>query len=1808
MKKSLLVLFSIALCILFSCSKVSESTLRVVSPLPQGVVKRDAPLVFEFSRGVVKPEELNQWTTTPYVEFTPAIPGMFVWQDSTRLVFSPDGSFPGDVQVKAKINTALLLKASGAPGFEGDEEFSFSTEQFTLSKVDFFYDRIDNRRTVGVRANLEFTYAVQPEDVQKYLSITIDGEAHKVFKVMAQNPSKIIPVEIGNVKQLEREKKITVNFSSGFVSSETKTSIKLNKPYEYTLPGLEELKIYGHNFNFDGTESTIEIQTSQEVDTTEIQPYISITPSRKYKIEVTGRNGFRLRGNFEPGTPFELLLKKELPSVLGAKTKNDYEATIVIGNVKPSYRFTSNGMYMLMGGAKSAGIATINVSKLRVRVSQIFQNNIVHFLHNGRSYDYDYYDYNDEEGYSSYKRKYRFYMGNYGRFLEEKVIDIKSVMNKEIITDFDIQPYLKNDYKGFYLLEISNKDEDSWRTTSKLIALSDIGLIVKQSSNEVKVFAVSLETNEPMPGVKIELVSSNNQTMASMNTNGDGSATFTNYNALKRDFSLMLVTATKGDDFNFINLDDYRVETSRYDVAGKQDMAGMYDAFMYGDRNLYRPGEKVIVSGIVRNLHNELPKGLPVKVRVYNPRGNKVTEMLRTLNEQGSFEMQYQTQPTSSTGNYRFELLTGDELFLSSYIVSVEDFVPDRLKIFMNVSKEKAKPGEQLMYNAEALNFFGPPAAGRNFEFEGTFVPAPFISKTFPELRFNDDAAKTFTSDPLVETGKTNDEGKAEVTITVPSNITAGALMKARGRIAVFDESGRPVYRAVQTTIYPKQYFIGVQNKGAYYVSPNVRQIARVVAVDENDQPIDGFPATVTIVRKEWYSVLRSDGSGRNLRYVSERREIPVQSFDVTLKKTPVDVQYSVQRSGDYEVRISKKGEEGYNAFSFYSYSWGTTDVTSFEQDPEARIDIVFDKKVYQPGEKANVLFQTPFDGTMLVTVERNGVFTSEFIQAKNNAASLSIPVEEKYLPNAYISAVLFRKIKEQNLPLLAGHGFAPLMVERSSDRLTVEISSPEKIRPKTKQEVTVKVNGAEKVFVTLAAVDEGILQIKNYSTPDPYGFFYARKALETETYDFFRDLIPEPVKQKSSGGGGDDALAARANPLAVSRFKPTALWSGIVTTNGDGTAKIILDIPDFNGELRLMAAVYKGDRFGSAQKPMKVADPVVITPALPRFLAPNDVITMPLTAFNTTDKATTLKFEIITEGSIAAEQSSVSLDVGANQERFVNVTLKASNEVGKAKVKVRTVAFGEPVETEIEIAVRPTSSFAAESVAGFVDGGEQKTLNIGEDFYPFNRKQYLVLSPYPVANFAKQLKHLVGYPHGCLEQTTSKAFPQIYLRDIAAVMDPSIIENGSPTYFVNEAISKITSMQLSDGYFSYWPGENSKNDWSMVYATHFLFEAKKAGYIVSDAVLNSALNVLQRIAREKNTVDYYTYENNRTVIKRIADKSSVYSLYVLALAGKADIGMMNFYRTAKTLLTEDTRTLLAGAYMLSGDKSAYNEIMPPEFVIEQPKRMSGWWFDSPIRSAAIVLNVLIETDPNNSKILRYIDYLSRTYESSYWHSTQENAFTLLGLGKLARLTKTAKLSGSFSVGGKTTQYDGGNKRYDITESSGSVTLSLKGEGRLYYSLITEGIKKEAAKQEDKNLRVRREFYDRFGNPVDLNAVKQNSLVVIKVTAACSDDNLNYVAVSDLLPAGFEIENPRLQDNSQYKIIQNPSQPEYVDIRDDRINFYTSFGRNERLKTFYYLVRAVTKGEFVYPAVSAEAMYDGNYFSVTGRGVLKVVE
>ncbi|MFA6233492.1 MAG: alpha-2-macroglobulin family protein, partial [Bacteroidota bacterium] len=483
-----------------------------------------------------------------------------------------------------------------------------------------------------------------------------------------------------------------------------------------------------------------------------------------------------------------------------------------------------------------------------------------------------------------------------------------------------------------------------------------------------------------------------------------------------------------------------------------------------------------------------------------------------------------------------------------------------------------------------------------------------------------------------------------------------------------------------------------------------------------------------------------------------------------------------------------------------------------------------------------------------------------------------------------------------------------------------------------------------------------------------------------------------------------------------------------------------------------------------------------------------------------------------------------------------------------------------------------------------------------------------LTISPFRAIRFTKQLKKLVGYPHGCIEQTVSKAFPQLYLEEVLKLAAPEEYRMHNPTYFVNEAIRKVESMQLYDGSMAYWPGGSEHSWWGSAYAAHFLLEARNAQYRVSDQTAARLLRYLAKEAKKRETYDYVHYQGTGRTTELKARKEIIYSLYVLALAGKADLSTMNYYKGRPHLLTRDTRYLLAGAFALSGKWNSYHQMIPGMFQAELPARESGGSFDSELRANAMMLNVLLEVDPGSKQIPDMLRWIAGRAEHMY--STQETAFVMLALGKAARRAASSDMTVAVMVDGKKRAgYDG--KSVTVSEKelgSGAVTLKASGKGEIYYYWSAEGIRKTGNVVEaDAGMQVRRAWYDyRTKQSLSPNDLRQGQLVVCKISLGGEGRSVDNVVVTDIIPAGCEIENTRLRASTDLDWpVANPLNVQYMDVRDDRIILFTSLD-GSGTKEYLYLMRVVNEGAFALPPIAAEAMYDPSFHSYNGSARARV--
>ena len=794
-------------------------------------------------------------------------------------------------------------------------------------------------------------------------------------------------------------------------------------------------------------------------------------------------------------------------------------------------------------------------------------------------------------------------------------------------------------------------------------------------------------------------------------------------------------------------------------------------------------------------------------------------------------------------------------------------------------------------------------------------------------------------------------------------------------------------------------------------------------------------------------------------------------------------------------------------------------------------------------------------------------------------------------------------------IPLTVAHGFASIKVDNPRNKLNLNISAVKSSRSNTSQTISVK--SAPGAYVTIAAVDEGILAMTGFQTPNPYNFFYGKLALAVKSYDMYALLFPE-LKSINSSTGADASesmlLDKRTNPLANKRVKLISYWSGLIKTDISGNASFTIPIPNFSGKLRIMAAAHKNNQYQSAQSDMTIADPLVISSGVPRFLSPGDTFQMPVNLTNSTSKTTGVQVQVTTEGPVKVlGSSSQNTQVNANKENTVVFTLCTTPQTGSARIKVSAKGSAEPTAELIDITVRPASTLEKTSGDGMIEANQLAKITINTNgFIPSSIERAFVIGKSPFIQYGKSLEYLVKYPYGCTEQSISAAFPQLYYADIAASLSRTNSMKNMVAGNIDQALYKIGMCQLYNGGISLWSDWGEVNWWTTVYACHFMIEAEKAGYDIDKKILDKSLGYLEMRLKNKESIDY-TY--NRDQKKKIAPKEVAYSLFVLSLARKPSKATMNYYASHPDLLSLDARYMLSAAFSLAGDKSTAQKLCPASFSGEESVPVSGGSFYSPLRDKAITLYTLLETNPNSSQIPGLAKTVGQALKLQNTYSTQELAFSLLALGKMAKQANQTNITAKISSGNLQKNYSDGV--INLTQKDGLqslVQVNTSGSGKLYYYWSAQGIPAgNSTRSEDKGLQIRRTYYDRFGKVIQAPySFKQNDLIVVKLSLIADNENVDQVVVTDILPAGFEIENPRITDVPGTSWIKDMSVPQHADYRDDRVFFFTN--ASPSVRHFYYVVRCVNRGNFILGPATADAMYKPDYHSINGAGRIRISE
>ena len=1801
---ALLSLLVLVIGSLYIHSLISGAKTRVTvkSFTPKGEkVPPWVDFTFTFSEPVVDNSLINTELPDRAVQFTPTVKGSARWiaRDTIRFFLesplAPSASYTVELAPKLKQSSLGFV-------ITGDRKYTFATDPFRIQnrRLEFKYTKTHAK----VDGNLTFNYPVNIADLRANLSIRLQENVEIPYTLQPQNGiAREIKIETEEIPRLLGDQNLKVRIEKGFKCTGGQIGLKEANVKSMTLTGRGTLGVTYANVQEASGRPHISLRFSSRIPVDTVQPYIHVKPELETKIIARYRE-IEIHGDFKRRSQYEITVQEDLTAPDGSVLKKPYSVRLTIPDVRPHIRFVGNGFFLTRNQNMNLGLASINVRNVNVQIEKVFGNNLV---------------------YVSKVRNWGSWTDNLGKSIHSGALTIDSKLNEEVQTPIDLGQYLNDKRVGIF--KVTVRDPNNYRVRdTQWVMLTDLGIIAKRAGDELWVWVNSLSNLKPVSQVTVKLISDNNQTLLSGKTNWEGFVKFSSVSQKTEGFTPFMLTVEKADDLSFLQLSRHQLSTGDFNVGGSAYLTAGYEAFLYTNRGVYRPGEKVSLAAIVRGKKNVTPPSLPTYIQILAPDGRVINEFKQDTDRRGGCEVIISLPAYAQTGSYIAKMsVAGKEIGRTPF--QVEEFMPDRMKVAVTTDKSEFDLGAEVGMDVSAVNLFGPPAANRKVKASYTLQAVPFVPiekwRSFHFLSTMPFEKQQIT----LEDKKTDADGKARYTFQLPNSVKAPSQLNGVLTATVSEPGGRAVTASHRVVIHPYSHYVGIKRSSSGAIKPDQDVSFNYIAVDKSGNAVAGRDLVLTVYKVHWNTIMRRNAQGR-YEYISDDQITSLESHQFVSSAEMGTFTFTPSEYGEYRVRLEDTASGAKTELKVETTGWGSVPLS---MENPTLLEMTLDKQAYLPGEIAKLQIKAPFPGKLLLTIEREKILSYRTFNLRGNTASISIPVKSSYKPNIYLSGTLIRSTDslEEHAPARA-FGITSLKLDAKSNRFSIELDAPEEIRPNSDVTLKFRVRGGQSAFshVTIAAVDEGILQLTDFRVSDPHGYFYRQRGLKTRVYDLYSAILPEieAVQSDSSTGGDGARLSGRAkrlNTASVMRVKPVSLWSGILRTDRYGRGTASFHVPQFNGSLRLMAVAFSGGSYGSAEKFMTVREPVVLTPTFPRFLSGGDHIQFPVSVHNGTGKDGKFHVKLQATGDVQLLSGGIELEplvqqnmaqkqvqIAAGKEAQLIFELLTHDAIGKADFTLSASGNNESTQMSVQLPLRSAAPPVTETGHGVVSVDNAADFIFPSNLIAKSSEFTLTVSPFPAIKFAGGIRYLLRYPHGCLEQTTSKVFPLLYFSDVARTVDPELDSDERVDYYITSGITKLESMLTPQDHFSYWPGGRYINHWSSVYASHFLVEARKAGYEVSDRVYNGLINGLREQAKQISSSQKSVDKSNRYKIAQ-----AVYACYVLAAAGEPEKGVMHYLKNnLLSNLNDYSQFRLAGAFALSGELETALSMLPISVSSQNGgNRETGTNFDSPVRSQAIILDVLAEVNENHPSIPMLVSNLSEAAsQRKRWGTTQENAFAFLALGKILKKKMDGNYTGKVTVNGEhLTNFDSAmpSIRLANTDWDGAqVKIAIEGEGSCYYYWSTFGIRRDSFIEEyDRDLEVRRRYLNEDGISYD-EEFQHGDLVIAEITVKALTSNLENVVVVDMLPAGFEIENARLASRAGIPWLKTQDfKPDYVDIRDDRLIFFGAFPR-QRERKFHYALRAVTRGTFTLPPVSAEAMYDPAKSSVAGSGKLKIVE
>jgi len=1844
MKSAKLILLALAL-FAWSCGPGNRNANnlnekpKVILPVDQGfseyiagytfgVIPVDGAVEIRFTPEFAAKADKNK--LTGLFSFDPSIKGKAEWKDDITLVFRPSKILESGKYWTGTLNLSKLG--------EVNERLKLFPINIETVKKDFsvvvrnleYNDQGDTYTSGGDVITSDY---VEPDEVEKWLNASLDG--NRVTIVWDHSAQNIHKFTIDKIARTDKEQELVISWDGDPSGLKQKASSTISIPRKNAFL-IQDINVV------TGETPRIDIVFSDAVDPgQEIEGLVWITPNNESTLKISSNIISVYPGANTTGS-CELNVEASLKSTKGISLGTSRRQSVEFVTLKPQIKQVGKGVILPASGSLIYPFMTANLKSVDLKIVKVFENNLPYYLQNndlgengslkkfGRPvytgridlmasqavnggkwtlHTIDLSDYITVEpgilykiqlsmrpSYSLYSCKEASGVSKYEEALNESQERIAESYDDANNYYDDAESSIFYRY-GYEWDEREDPCKDAYygpdRSLTRNLLASNLGLMAKQGeNNKLHVFVNDIRTTDPVSDATAEAFNLQMQSIGTATTGSDGTALI---NCSGKPFLLIV---KKGSDRNYLKTNDgSSLSLSSFDVAGVKPERGI-KTFIYGERDVWRPGDSIFLSVIIRDMNRELPQGHPVQFELINPNEQKIDNQVQSLPASGLLIFKTKTADNAVTGNYNANIKVGGASFTKR--LRVETIKPNRLKIELDFANDllgNESGKETATLKARWMN--GAVARNLTANVDVILKPAATRFEKYSQYSFDNPYSKFSSNTTKVFEGSTDETGNVTFNYITGDNSDAPGMLNAVFTARVFEKGGDASIIQKSFKLAPFNEFVGVNFPG---LSGNQRLLytdadndIKIITVDRNGKPVNTkVEVNIYRMRYRWWWESDEEDFGN---YVSGERYVPILTKNLTTVNGEGSLTFKIPKDDWGRYFVKATALSGHSSGKIVLVDWPWDYGSKGSTEGATLLTVNTDKPKYEVGDNIQLSFPAPPNSRAIVTLENaTGIVEQEIVNTNGTNSIVNLKATFDMAPNVYAYVTLLQPHGQtvNDMPVRL-YGVTPVMVEDPGTRIEPKISMPDEVRSQKTFEIKVSESNKKAMTYTVAIVDEGLLDITGFRTPDPWSYFYAREALGVKTWDLY-DLVLGALGgtlDRALATGGDEAAKDKSASKAR-RFIPVVKFMGPFELAPGRTNTHQVTLPLYTGSVKTMVIAGSDNAFGFADKSVFVRDPLMILATAPRVVSPGEKVSLPVTIFSQKDNIKNVSVEL--EGNEMIKLSESKRDVSFNGvgEKDIEFSFTAAEKTGKAQITIKANGDNETALYRIELEVRSPNPAETRNELKILAPKEKYE----KTFAPFGMEgtssAYVEISALPSINLDKRLNYLVSYPHGCSEQITSSVFPQLYIKEIYGNSSP-YAERAS--FNVAAGIQSLLTRQMSSGGIALWPGSMEPDRWVTSYAGHFMLEAEKLGYSIPSSFRQKWLSF------QKKTAQSWSYEPNF----RYTANEQAYRLFTLALAGQPEKGAMNRLRENKNL-PDLSKWLLGAAFALSGRPEVADELIDMRNI----KTETDYWdyyYGGYLRDRSVILYTLVLLK-KNEQALPLLKAVCQDMEQDEWYSTQTLSWALFSYMKFAQsLPNDNNNQGKVSL-----SINGEKKEISVSQRmSGSEALKLKKDNNqlsvinnsqipVYVNFVQKGIPMVSDQQaQNKGLTMTVSYVDPEMRTLDERSLEQGTdfIMVVKVFNGTSM-SVDNIALTQMVPSGWEIRNTRLfEASTEIK----ESSFDYRDFRDDRVYTYFGLDRGET-KTFVVFLNASYKGEYYQPSVWAEAMYKQNYYSrVPGKQV-----